>query len=276
MVRLFQGLRRPRRAVLAAVVLCVAVDGALLAKYFADDAVLRNVVELDPGLPPSRKVLTLLEYIDDNVARVETTDESFLPGLSFLRPTARQVLEKGGDCADRSRLLIELLKREGVYASKVALHDRQGVPQHAVVQVQVEDDDQSMVVDALFGMYFPNGRGGYYSVWDIRDDESILSDRLRELGPTQPFTQEYPLERYTYAAPRSINWNKSFGMQLLYRILYRIMGSRVDDLPRPPIVGDPVLLTLAFAVLVQLTGALGLSIAGRRSRLRRYGAVQTA
>jgi len=94
-------------------VFCVAVDGALLAKYFADDAVLRHVVDLEPGLPPSRKVLTLLDYIDKHVARVETTDESFLPGLSFLRPTARQVLEKGGDCADRSRLLVELLKREG-------------------------------------------------------------------------------------------------------------------------------------------------------------------
>jgi hypothetical protein len=261
--------------VLLAVVFCVAVDGALLAKYLADDAVLRQVVELDPDLPPSRKVLTLLDYIDKHVARVETTDESFFPGLSFLRPTALQVLEKGGDCADRSRLLIELLKREGVHASKVALHDRQGAAQHAVVQARIEDDDRSMVVDALFGVYFPNERGGYYSVWDIHEDESILAERLRELGPTQPFTRDYPLERYTYEAPRTINWNKSWATQQLYRVLSRIMGPRVDDLPRPSIVGDPVLLTLAIAVLAQLTGALGALLFGR-FRIRRQGAVQTA
>ena len=276
MFRLSQGSGRPRRPVLVALLLCVVVDGALLTKYLADDAVLRNVVELDPGLPPSRKVLTLLDYIDKNVERRETTDESFLPGLSFLRPTARQVLEKGGDCADRSRLLIELLKREGVHASKVALHDRQGVPQHAVVQARIEDDDRSMVVDALFGVSFPNERGGYYSAWDIREDESILEERLRELGPTQPFTREYPLDRYTYAAPRTINWNKSWGTQQLYWMLYGIIGPRVDTLPRPAIVGDPVLLTLTVAVLAQLTGALGLLLFGRVRIRRRHGAVQTA
>lgn len=266
----------PRGWLLATVVVCVVADGALLAKYLADDAVLRHVVELDSNLPPSRKVVTLLDYIDKNVVKRETTDVSFLPGLSFLRPTARQVLEKGGDCADRSRLLIELLRREGVRASKVALHDRQGVPQHAVVRADIEDDDGSMVVDALFGMYFPDGRGGFYSVHDIRNDESILENRIRELAPTQPHTREYPLELYTYQEPRTINWSKSWGMQQLYRILYAIMGPRVDDLPRPAIVGDPVLLTLVFAVTTQLVVALGMRGFSRRRGRPRLGSVQTA
>ena len=75
-----------------------------------------------------------------------------------------EVLEHGGDCADRSRLLIVLLRHEGIYATKVALHDSQGSPQHAVVSASIEDEDHSMVIDALFGMYFPKPEGGIVTV----------------------------------------------------------------------------------------------------------------
>ena len=231
------------------------IDGALLAKYAADDAVLDDVIELDGNMAPSQKVTALVNYIESNVPKVETTDESFLPGLSVLRPTARQVLEKGGDCADRSRLLIELLKREGVSASKIALYDRQGVPQHAVVEAVIEDADRAMAVDALFGMYFPNPRGGYHSVADINRDEAILAARIAALGPSQADISTYPIDRYTYASPRSINWDKSPLMRWLYRGLRAVMGDAVDDLSRPAIVEDPVLMTLVGAIGVQAAAA---------------------
>jgi hypothetical protein len=255
---------------------CVVVDCALAAKYLADDAVLDRVVDIDPNLPPSRKVLTLLDYIERNIPKTVTTDESFLPGLSFLRPTARQVLEKGGDCADRSRLLVELLKREGVRASKVALYDRDGVPQHAVVEADIEDADGEMVVDALYGIHFPDSRGGYYSVSDIRDDESILVERLRAVASTQPYTRDYPVDQYTYASPRTINWDKSWAMQQLYRGLFLVMGPRVDRLERPAIVGDPVLMTLVAAVGLQLGAYLAFRLIRRVRFGRTYGAAQTA
>jgi hypothetical protein len=256
------------RSAIAAVLLCAILDGALLAKYMSDDAVLERVIELDDTLTPSGKVVSIIDYIETNVPKRETTDESFIPGLAFLRPTARQVLEKGGDCADRSRLLIELLKREGVSASKVALYDRQGVPQHAVVEAVIEDEDRAMAVDALFGMYFPNPAGGFHSIADINRDESILVARIEALGPSEADIRSYPVDRYTYASPRSINWDKSPMMRGLYRGLRAVMGDAVDDLERPAIVEDPVLMTLVGALAAQAAAGAGMLIIGRIKRRR--------
>jgi hypothetical protein len=248
MSRLATNYRR-FRGVVVLVVVSAAVDVSLVAKYVADDALLENLVELEATAPPSEKVVALVAYMERHVERRPTTDASFLPGLTVLRPTARQVFEKGGDCADRSRLLIELLKREGVVASKVALYDRAGVPRHAVVEVDTEHG--SMAVDALYGMYFPKPGGGYYSVWDINRDESILAGRVRELAEVQPAVREYPLETYTYVSPRTINWDKSATMRLAYRGLRAMFGSSVDRWARPSIVEDPVLLSLTGAAFGQ-------------------------
>ena len=84
------------------------------------------------------------------------TNESFflLPifkFLKFLRPTARQVVEYGGDCADLSGLLIVLLRSRHVKASKWALYSRDSRAQHAIVEVEVEVG--KMVIDPLFGFH---------------------------------------------------------------------------------------------------------------------------
>jgi hypothetical protein len=258
------------RPVLVLLLASAVVDGSLLAKHLADDALLDGLVELDAAAPPSEKVVALVAYMEKHVDRRPTTDASFLPGLSVLRPTARQVVEKGGDCADRSRLLIELLEREGVDASKVALYDRDGVPRHAVVEVDTEHGP--MAVDALYGMYFPKPSGGYYSVWDINRDESILAGRVRELADLQPAVREYPLEMYTYVSPRTINWDKSAMMRLAYRGLRATFGPSVDRWSRPGIVEDPVLLSLTGAAFGQSLLIAGTLMVPRvKSRRRWFG-----
>jgi hypothetical protein len=263
------------RGVLVLVLFSGVVDVSLLAKYVADDTVLDNLVDVEATAPPSEKVIALVAFLEGNVKRGSTTDASFLPGLSVLRPTARQVVEKGGDCADRSRLLIELLKREGVEASKVALYDRDGVPRHAVVEVDTEHGP--MAVDALYGMYFPKPAGGYYSVWDINRDESILAGRVRELADIQPAVREYPLEMYTYVSPRTINWDKSAMMRLAYRGLRATFGPSVDRWSRPGIVEDPVLLSLTGAAFGQSLLIAGTLIVPRiKSRRRWFGGTTEA
>jgi hypothetical protein len=269
----FLGTKYQRfRSALILIFVSIAVDGSLLAKYAADDAVLDRLVTLDDGLPPSEKTIAVVRYIGANVKSRVTTDASFLPGLSVLRPTARQVAEKGGDCADLSRLLIELLKREGVTASKVALYDEAGIPRHAVVEVDTEYGP--MAVDTLFGMYFPKPGGGYYSVWDINKDEYILARRVAELSDTQPAVREYPLEMYSYVSPRTINWDKSAAMRLAYQGLSATFGPSVNRWSRPAIVEDPVQLALAglaFGQSLMIAGTV--AIPRIRSRRRAYGAL---
>ena len=255
-----------KHLVLVVLATCALADAALLAKFVSDAAVVRAAVDVPDHLTPSQKVVALAQFLDTSVPKAATLDRSFLPGLDFLRPTARQVLEHGGDCADRSRLLIVLLRNEGVYATKVALHDSQGSPQHAVVVASIEDEDHSMVIDALFGMYFPKPDGGYYSVWEIQRDETILRERVKQLGADDAFIRGYPLEQYSYAAPKSINWSKSHAMSLLYQVLHSIIGDRVDRLPRPAIVSEPVLVTLVGLVSVQAALIMGVAWVARRQR----------
>jgi hypothetical protein len=241
-------------------------DAALLAKYVSDAVVVRAAVDVPDHLTPSQKVVALVDFLETSVPKTATIDRSFLPGFDALRPTARQVLEHGGDCADRSRLLIVLLRHEGIYATKVALHDSQGSPQHAVVSASIEDEDQSMVIDALFGMYFPKPDDGYYSVWELQRDETIVRERVRELGAHDAFIRGYPLEQYSYVAPKSINWSKSYAMSALYQVLHAIIGDTVDRLPRPAILSEPVLVALVGLVSVQAALIMGAAWVGRRQR----------
>ena len=255
-----------RDLMMVALAMFALVDAALLAKYVSDAAVVRAAVDVPDHLTPSQKVVALVKFLETSVPKAATIDRSFLPGIDMLRPTARQVLEHGGDCADRSRLLIVLLRHEGVYATKVALHDRQGSPQHVVVSASIEDEDHSMVIDALFGMYFPKPDGGYYSVGELQRDETILRERVRELGANDAFIRGYPLEQYSYVAPKSINWSKSHAMSVLYQVLHSIIGKHVDRLPRPAIVSEPVLVTLIGLLSVQAVLIMGVAWIARRRR----------
>lgn len=197
----------------------------------------------NPSLPPSEQikqvVLSLKNKPDDG------NDSYFLlPLFRFLRPTPWQVIEKGGDCADRSRLVVALLRLRGIHASKWALYNVHGESRHAVVQADVEGE---MVVDPLFGLWFPKLRGGYYGIRDLKQHPGILSQRIDELRAkgVQPGTdrlETYEFDQYIYTDARTINWNKSGLLRLSYLLLHRILGERVDELPRPAFVEEPALM----------------------------------
>jgi hypothetical protein len=168
-----------------------------------------------------------------------------LPVFRFLRPTPRQVIENGGDCADRSRLLERLLQLRGISSSKWALYDAHGESVHAVIQADVESG--KMVVDPLFGIWFPKPSGGYYAISDLKRDPGILRQRINELQakglkPGADSLASYDVDRYTYAHARTINWNKSAIMRYTYQLLHGLLGETADNLHRPAFVEEPPLL----------------------------------
>jgi hypothetical protein len=57
-------------------------------------------------------------------------------------------------------------------------------------------------------------------------------------------------------------------MRGLYRGLRAVMGDAVDDLERPAIVEDPVLMTLVGALAAQAAAGAGMLIMGRIKRRR--------
>lgn len=233
----------------------------LIWKYQQDNAFLLKYTKgvVEPDDTRSEKAVKLLTHIRQNLRTKRCPDSFLLPIFRFLRPTPRQIAESQGDCADKSRLLITLLRLHDVPASKVALHDAEGISRHAVVEAEIENNGK-MVMDAVYGLYFP-ADNGYHHSRDIQKDENILRNRvaqLVELGEDQlrPPLERYPYHKYTYINPRSINWEKSFITRTIYSVLRIVMGDRVDKIERPFFVERPALMLLIVSLFAQAGIAL--------------------
>lgn len=196
--------------------------------------------------PPSEQVKQVLSFLRTKPTATNTSS-FLLPVLAPLRPTARQVADQGGDCADRSRLLVVLLDLRNVRASKWALYSADGVPRHAVIEVETEQG--KMVADPLFGLWYPRPKGGYYSIEDLRSNSRLFQDHIRDLRSRheQPGAERldwYPLDVYSYSYARTINWDKSTPMRLLYRALHAVIGDRVNEIHRPEWAEQPAMMVV--------------------------------
>jgi hypothetical protein len=246
------------RTAITLLAVLLTVQLVALGSYVRDSRYLVQLMDrlASRALPPSDQAKKVAAFIRD---KSFDTNQSFflLPVFMFLRATPRAVAEKGGDCADRSRLLVVLLGTHGIQASKWALYATPQRPVHAVVQL--ESEQGKMVVDSLYGLWFPRPKGGYYSIEDLRNDPGILQKRLEELRgnpslPGNPLVERYPLNTHIYKYARSINWDKSAGMRFLYKSLYAFVGERVDYIRRPYWAEWPALMVIYL--LAGLEGCL--------------------
>jgi hypothetical protein len=236
----------------------LTVQLVALGNYIRDSYYLAQVMNriVSPAVPPTEQVKKVAAYIRD---KSFDTNPSFflLPVFMFLRAAPRAVAENGGDCADRSRLMIVLLKSHGIQASKWALYSSPQHPVHAVVEL--ESEQGKMLVDPLYGLWFPRPEGGYYGVEDLRRDPAILQNRLEELRgkpslPGNPLVERYPLKTHIYKYARSINWDKSAGMRYLYKTLYAFVGDEANFIRRPGWAEQPALM--AIYLVAGLEGCL--------------------
>lgn len=243
---------------LIALVAVVALQLVSFFSYWRDQRYLERLFDqiASPTLPPSEQAKKLAIYLWDK--SYETNESYFLlPIFRFLRPTPRQVAEHGGDCADRSRFMVAMLELRDIKASKWALYSPDLRPVHAVVEVETETG--KMVVDPLFGLWFPRPEGGYYGIEDLRANPRILPARTSELlsWAQRPFPfriESYDLDEYIYTNARSINWGKSRVTEFLYRILHKLRGEKVNRIERPGITARPALMLIVG--LVPLEGGI--------------------
>jgi hypothetical protein len=161
---------------------------------------------------------------------------------SFLKPGAWQVYRWGSDCAGASRLMIRLLAALGIEASKLGLHDEQGIGRHAVVEARV--DGRRVIADPLHGIVYPLPDGRLATAADLARQPDLAR---RFLKP-----DEDPMIA-NFKDARTINWSKiPVVMPLVYKGLHATLGDRVNHLPRPGIVETPKMLSAT------LFGGLGL------------------
>jgi len=235
-------------------------EQAFLAKYIDRVAA--------PSLSSSEQVKRVVISLK-NDPDVENDSYFLLPIFSSLRPTARQVIEDGGDCADRSRLLIALLRLRGIHGSKWALYNAHGESVHAVVEADVESG--KMVADPLFGLWFPKSQAGFYNIHELKQDPTILPNRVAELRaqgiqPGVDRLQLYPLNEYIYANARTINWNKNVVLRGIYLVLHGILGERAGELGRPDFAEEPPLMVIYGMAALELVVLVAWLLLVKRSR----------
>jgi hypothetical protein len=247
--------------------LSVCAQIALLGCYLADHRYLRAVSEriVDRSAPPSEQTKQILGFFRGKSQRTNSSYFLF-PFFDFLRPTARQVAEKGGDCADRSRLTVILLQMRDIPAEKWTLYYPEGHPEHTIVEVTSEQG--KMAVDPLFGLFFPRPSGGYYSVSDLRSNPTLVRERVQQMEerheePLAAQIERYPVEQYTYAYAKTLNWDKSAVFRATYKLLHAFWGNRVNDIARPAWPEEPALVLIVALCLAEIPASLFLFLLWR-------------
>ena len=264
---------RYRSFLWAATAFCALLALVCFVLWRSDLSEIRERVgeAVDPAAAPSVRMQQSLAFLRDRVGYGRHDDYFLVPFLRFLKPTALQVLEHGGDCAYRGRALVVILGQLDVEAGKLALYDASGEAVHAVVRVHTEKGPY--LIDPLFNIIHQDERGDPIPLARLEHDPAVLATSVaRAAAGGNPRAARYPLDRYGFGDVRTINWNKSGLMRFLYGFVSGLIGKeQADTLPRPYMSEEPALMTMAFAGAGAATSLalLGISSLLRRRRRRR-------
>lgn len=240
--------------------------------YGSDAAVLRGKAsEITAGIDdPAQRVLTLLHWVHNETGTATNEQSFYVPQLGA---TPRQVLESGGDCADKSRLLSAMLRQIGVPATMaMCINPDTEEPSHTVVEAQI-GPGHYMVVDPAFDLAFPKpDSNGYYGLVDLRHDPSILDRRLDQLAGTLP--PGHPQQSYNRAAAvydeaTTLNWNKNVVTAFIRDQLVARLGDGVYRLPRPLLLEEPQLAIASVMVLLGFIFGFAAVLSGKQERAQR-------
>ena len=254
-----------------------AVGGGIcLGLYWAGAARLKAVAEIVVGNEPdpARRFERLTHWVFHNQGFSENGRFFVWPRL---RATAVQVLEGGGDCADKSRLLSAMLRQVGVPATMAMCFDpRTGAPVHTVVEAEI-GSGQFAVADPVYDLVFPKPDGGHFGLLDLRRDAGILQARLDELIHVRPRNAPvhgYRRDRSVYDLAATFNWQKNAATRIAFDVLFRLIGESVYRLPRPAVLEEPQLSIAAGAFGAAVMGMA--AAVGCRRRVRRSARVKRA
>jgi hypothetical protein len=239
----------------AATALCAA---ALLYYAYAKDAhrLKELALQLSAGAPRlDHKVHVLNTWVYRNQG-FSKNKNYFL--VASLGPTPVQVLEEGGDCSDKSRLLAAMLRQLGIKASLAMLYPCPGcVPVHTVVLAETESG--TMVADPVYDLTFPKNTVGFHDVREMTRDPYVLTGRLAVLRAERGRGDKivlYDEATHHYNLITTVNWRK-------YRWLkaassgFRLFGLEPSLVHRPAILEDPkLLLFVVSSVAAALFAAL--------------------
>lgn len=181
---------------------------------------------------------------------------------SRLDATPIDVLERGGDCEDKSKLLVAMLDTVGVDASMAMQYPCRGCdPVHTVVLADV--GDRWSAFDPVYDIAFPDGRGGYLDIEALRKQPALLDARLDALvatrGPADKIVK-YSRRDHIFAHITTVNWDKNDATRAVAATL-RAAGLDPAVTPRPLFLDNPKqFFAVASFALAVLLGMLALAV----------------
>lgn len=260
-------LRRGMRAVGLALFVVGLAGAAILAwSEYRDRQVLAQIAEkVTKGIDsPGARLSALNSWVYGNQGFAR--NRHYL-GLPRLGPTPIQVLEHGGDCADKSRLLSAMLETLGMRSSLAMLYPcPECAPVHTVVVADLGPSET--LADPVFDITFPRPEGGYYSVEELVQAPWLLSERLQALraerGPRDKiiFYREAN-HRFDYLT--TINWQAN-GLTRVVAQGVRALGGEPRYLFRPMWLENPKRALTYAALAIALTGVAMVLLAGWRRK----------
>jgi hypothetical protein len=182
-------------------------------------------------------------------------DQYFI--VSALGPTPVQVMERGGDCADKSRLVAAMLNSLGIDAGLVMISaclDCGFI--HTVVEARYEGG--RMVVDPTWDVDYPAGDGRSLGVADLAGT-NLGQERVAELRHQRAATDKIthmPDADAAFDYAVAMNWHKDAVTRSVAATL-RLMGYKPETLFRPRLLEDPKLFLTLF--LLGIAAAMILS-----------------
>lgn len=171
--------------------------------------------------------------------------------LESLGPTPLQVMEAGGDCADKSRLLAALLAEIDVKSTLVMLYPCKTCdPVHTIVEAR--GPGFSIALDPVYDLYFSDGAGGYLGVDQVATQQELVWRTLNDLRHTRGERDKinfYSYDGIHFENARTVNWNRNVITRAGRAVISRF-GMQPYRVMRPRWLEDPKLLVgLGFFIV---------------------------
>jgi transglutaminase-like putative cysteine protease len=189
------------------------------------------------------------------------------PLYRVLKARPVDVLEHGGFCGNKSRLLVTLLHLRGIPARIVYLYNEAGWTRPDVGQpyvtafVEARLDDRWVAVDPYLGILFRNGAGLPATTAELAADP----DLVRALAP-----KWYRPEFFNYREIRGIRWGKfPMGERIRGGIARLTSPAWANGIHYPWWAQRPNLLLAGIAAAASFPALLGGVVLLRRGAPRR-------
>jgi hypothetical protein len=185
-----------------------------------------------------------------------------------LGPTPIQVLETGGDCADKSRLVAAMLNELNTEAGLVMISPCLYCPFiHTVVEARQESG--RMVVDPIWNVDYPAPDGRYLGVRDLAGT-NLGRERIAQLQRQRGATDKIaamPATEATFDYAVAINWDKN-AVTATAAAMLRLLGHSPETMFRPRYLEDPKLALSLLSVCIGIGVLVGRFILGIGSFVR--------